>query len=264
MSSYSLPERRPLPMLFKRTSHRSPSWLPIPLEPCSPPLLTKELSSVFGVSLGRRNYTNCDGERGRRAYIQLLSMQCPPCWRSRLLTILFIYSSLEAPRRAVSPARQGRSVLVGQWIAEVETDRVQREASRLTLTIRKRTVSGKLDFCGSVTQGLIAARARQTLRRTTAHLTRNVTSSVGGYLPNTLTEMWEPARDFAWLKLQTSGARCIVALSGTMPQVMVISSEGYFYSYNIDLENGGECPLNQQYRYVTAALLPLMTLLIVY
>jgi len=92
----------------------------------------------------------------------------------------------------------------------------------------------------------------QTLRRTTAHLTRNVTSSVGGYLPNTLTEMWEPARDFAWLKLQTSGARCIVALSGTMPQVMVISSEGYFYSYNIDLENGGECSLMKQYSLLDA------------
>lgn len=33
-----------------------------------------------------------------------------------------------------------------------------------------------------------------------------------------------------------------------MPQVMVISSEGYFYSYNIDLENGGECTLMKQYR----------------
>ena len=34
-----------------------------------------------------------------------------------------------------------------------------------------------------------------------------------------------------------------------MPQVMVLSSEGYFYSYNIDLENGGECSLMKQYRY---------------
>ena len=34
----------------------------------------------------------------------------------------------------------------------------------------------------------------------------------------------------------------------TMPQVMVLSSEGYFYSYNIDLENGGECSLMKQYR----------------
>ncbi|KAI0777802.1 WD40 repeat-like protein [Trametes elegans] len=85
------------------------------------------------------------------------------------------------------------------------------------------------------------------LRRKSLHLTKNLTSSVGGYLPNTLTEMWEPSRDFAFLRLPTSGARCIAALSGTMPQVMVISSEGYFYSYNIDLENGGECSLTKQY-----------------
>ncbi|KAH9930438.1 WD40 repeat-like protein [Epithele typhae] len=86
-----------------------------------------------------------------------------------------------------------------------------------------------------------------TLRRRSMHLTKNLTASVGGYLPNTLTEMWEPSRDFAFLRLPTSGARCIAALSGTMPQVMVVSSEGYFYSYNIDLENGGECSLMKQY-----------------
>ena len=117
---------------------------------------------------------------------------------------------------------------------------------------------------------------RSTLRRKSLHLTKNLTSSVGGYLPNTLTEMWEPSRDFAFLRLPTSGARCIAALSGyvlqsrrvmshvwqaanparhrsifrTMPQVMVLSSEGYFYSYNIDLENGGECSLMKQYRSV--------------
>ena len=37
-----------------------------------------------------------------------------------------------------------------------------------------------------------------------------------------------------------------------MPQVMVLSSEGYFYSYNIDLENGGECSLMKQYRYASS------------
>lgn len=104
-------------------------------------------------------------------------------------------------------------------------------------------------------------------------LTKNITSSVGGYLPNTLTEMWEPSRDFAFLKLPVTGARCVVAISGyvfqllekhmdssdysmvrTMPHVMVISSEGYFYSYNIDLENGGECSLMKQYRLVCPSL----------
>ncbi|KAI0063276.1 WD40 repeat-like protein [Artomyces pyxidatus] len=92
-----------------------------------------------------------------------------------------------------------------------------------------------------------------SLRRRSLHLTKNLTSSVGGYLPNTLTEMWEPSRDFAYLKLPTSGARCIVALSGTMPQVMVVSSEGYFYSYSIDLENGGECSLMKQYSLLDSA-----------
>ncbi|KAF9443266.1 WD40 repeat-like protein [Macrolepiota fuliginosa MF-IS2] len=86
-----------------------------------------------------------------------------------------------------------------------------------------------------------------SLRRKSLQVTKSLSHSVGGYLPNTLTEMWEPSRDFAFLKLPTSGARTIVALSGTMPQVMVISSEGYFYSYGIDLENGGECTLLKQY-----------------
>jgi len=45
-------------------------------------------------------------------------------------------------------------------------------------------------------------------------MTKSLTHSVGGYLPNTLTEMWEPSRDFASLRLPSSGARSIVALSG--------------------------------------------------
>ncbi|KAF8156581.1 WD40 repeat-like protein [Crassisporium funariophilum] len=86
-----------------------------------------------------------------------------------------------------------------------------------------------------------------SLRRKSMQMTKSLTHSVGGYLPNTLTEMWEPSRDFAFLRLPTSGARSIVALSGTMPHVMVLSSEGYFYSYSIDLERGGECSLMKQY-----------------
>lgn len=67
--------------------------------------------------------------------------------------------------------------------------------------------------------------------------------SVGGYLPKPMAEMWEPSRDFAFLKLPTPGVSSVVAVSSTTPQVMVVTSEGYFYSYNIDLENGGECTM---------------------
>ncbi|KAI6037629.1 WD40 repeat-like protein [Pisolithus marmoratus] len=89
-----------------------------------------------------------------------------------------------------------------------------------------------------------------SLRRRSLHLTKSLSSSVGGYLPHTLTEMWEPARDFAYLRLPTSGVRSVVGLSSTLPQVMVICSDGYFYAYSIDLENGGECVLMKQYSIV--------------
>ncbi|KAI0235473.1 autophagy protein [Massospora cicadina] len=87
------------------------------------------------------------------------------------------------------------------------------------------------------------------LRRTSFHslVGRKLAGSVGGYLPEALTEMWEPARDFAFLKLPSVGAQSIVALSSTTPQVMVVTSDGYLYQYNIDLENGGECVLLKQY-----------------
>jgi len=86
-----------------------------------------------------------------------------------------------------------------------------------------------------------------SFNRRSLQLTKTLTHSMGGYLPNSLTEMWEPSRDFAFLRLPTSGTRSIVAFSGTMPHVMVLSSDGYFYSYSIDLEKGGECSLMKQY-----------------
>ncbi|KAI7861001.1 WD40-repeat-containing domain protein [Circinella umbellata] len=82
----------------------------------------------------------------------------------------------------------------------------------------------------------------QMLKRSSQHLGRNI----GSYLPGMITEMWEPSRDFASLKLPSAGVHSLVALSSTTPQVMVITSEGFFYQYNIDLENGGECVLLKQ------------------
>ncbi|KAI7869749.1 WD40-repeat-containing domain protein [Spinellus fusiger] len=91
-----------------------------------------------------------------------------------------------------------------------------------------------------------SASVGQMLRRSSLHFGRNIAGSVGSYLPEMITEMWEPSRDFASLKLPSAGVRSLVALSSTTPQVMVITSEGYFYQYNIDLENGGECVLLKQ------------------
>ncbi|GAA5806281.1 WD40-repeat-containing domain protein [Helicostylum pulchrum] len=65
-------------------------------------------------------------------------------------------------------------------------------------------------------------------------------------IPDRISDIWESSRHFASLKLPNAGVRSLVALSSTTPQVLVITSEGYFYQYNIDLENGGECVLLKQ------------------
>ncbi|GAA5999693.1 hypothetical protein JCM10207_005871 [Rhodosporidiobolus poonsookiae] len=86
-----------------------------------------------------------------------------------------------------------------------------------------------------------------SLRRKSLSLGRNLAGSVGGFLPGAVTGLWDPQRDFAFLKVPTSGVKSVVALSGTSPQVMVVTSEGVFYSYAIDLEHGGECVLQKSY-----------------
>lgn len=94
------------------------------------------------------------------------------------------------------------------------------------------------------------------IRRTSQNVGTSLATTVGGYLPKGVAEMWEPARDFAWIRLPrpatgtspTSGAlKSVVAMSSNTPQVMVVTSEGNFYVYSIDLAKGGEGTLVKQY-----------------
>lgn len=88
------------------------------------------------------------------------------------------------------------------------------------------------------------------LRRSSQSFGRHVAGAVGGYLPNAVQEMWEPKeRDFAFIKLPAQqGTKSVVALSNITPNhALVVTSDGYFYQYAIDLERGGECDLLKQY-----------------
>lgn len=83
---------------------------------------------------------------------------------------------------------------------------------------------------------------------------KSFAATVGGYLPSTVAQIWEPSRDFAWVKVprSTTGSsagpvRTVVALSNNGPQVMVVTNEGNYYVFNIDLEKGGEGTLFKQY-----------------
>jgi autophagy-related protein 18 len=106
------------------------------------------------------------------------------------------------------------------------------------------------------------------LRRSSQIMGRGVVGVVGSYLPQTVTEMWEPLRDFAYIKIPKSSSsgqsrlaggsagplRSVVAMSSSSPQVMVVTSDGGFYVYNIDMENGGEGYLVKQFSYVCTLL----------
>ena len=92
------------------------------------------------------------------------------------------------------------------------------------------------------------------IRRTSQNVGTSFASTVGGYLPKGVTEIWEPSRDFAWLKIpRTSNSsnasfmRSVVAMSSSTSQIMVVTSEGNFYVFNIDLLKGGEGTLLKQY-----------------
>lgn len=85
------------------------------------------------------------------------------------------------------------------------------------------------------------------IRRSSQGIGRTLAGAAGGYLPNAVTEMWEPARDFAFVKLPSAGVKSVVALSSSSPQIMVVTSEGMFLVYAVDLERGGECVLTKQY-----------------
>lgn len=136
-------------------------------------------------------------------------------------------------------------------------------------------VVGSSDNNGSTNSGAPANRRQSgsfssILRRSSQLMGRSVVGVVGSYLPQTVTEMWEPLRDFAFIKIpkvsSTSAPnkgvagpgpsgllfpngplRSVVAMSNSSPQVMVVTSDGGFYVFNIDMEHGGEGYLVRQF-----------------
>lgn len=64
-----------------------------------------------------------------------------------------------------------------------------------------------------VTLKFVLLLTSSVLKRQSMTLSRSVAGSMGSYLPDVLTEMWEPARDFAFLRLPSAGVQSVVALS---------------------------------------------------
>ncbi|OBA22911.1 WD40 repeat-like protein [Metschnikowia bicuspidata var. bicuspidata NRRL YB-4993] len=123
------------------------------------------------------------------------------------------------------------------------------------------------------------------IRRSSQHLGRKAAQKMGDYLPSRFSSILEPTRHFASLKLQTMGkdVKSIAIIddkfqgdkkvfntphdgdgpddsaSSTFPSnishsnmdpniihINVITSDGYYYTYGLDTERGGDCILLHQ------------------
>ncbi|KAF2143729.1 uncharacterized protein K452DRAFT_224868 [Aplosporella prunicola CBS 121167] len=125
--------------------------------------------------------------------------------------------------------------------------------------------STELDRENAATTAPVAPERKQNnpglasmLRRTSQNVGMGFAAKLGGYLPSAVAEIWEPSRDFAWVKIpkrpNESGPPLhpsnVVAMSNNGPQVMVVTHDGSFFVFNIDLEKGGEGTLVKQYSLV--------------
>ena len=150
----------------------------------------------------------------------------------------------ESSMPSTSPSQRGRSISPGGSDSQLDVARSTSNASD-SISTKGRKHDGSL-------LGMI--------RRTSQNVGTTFAASMGAYLPSAVSEMWEPARDFAWLKIpkappaaqggvlaSTAPLRSVVAMSSNSPQVMVVTNEGHFYVFGIDLEKGGEGTLLKVY-----------------
>uniref|UniRef100_A0A4W5KK42 WD repeat domain, phosphoinositide interacting 1 n=1 Tax=Hucho hucho TaxID=62062 RepID=A0A4W5KK42_9TELE len=87
------------------------------------------------------------------------------------------------------------------------------------------------------------------------------------YLPSQVSDMMHQDRAFATVRLNMFGLKNICALATVqkLPRLLVASSDGHIYIYNIDLKEGGECvlledrrslPLSKSPSYAATVALP--------
>ncbi|XP_042623012.1 WD repeat domain phosphoinositide-interacting protein 1 isoform X2 [Cyprinus carpio] len=75
-------------------------------------------------------------------------------------------------------------------------------------------------------------------------------SAASTYLPSQVSEMMHQDRAFATVRLSVAGVRNIAALSMIQKVLclLVASLDGHLYIYNIDPQEGGDCPLVKKHR----------------
>ena len=208
---------------------------------------------VFSIPSARKLYQFRRGSMPSRIYsMSFNTTSSLLCVSSATDTVhIFKLGAPQQPRNgdessmlSTSPSQRGRSISPGGSDSQLDLTRSASNASD-SVSTKGRKHNGSL-------LGMI--------RRTSQNVGTTFAASVGAYLPSAVSEMWEPARDFAWFKIpkappaaqggvlaSSAPLRSVVAMSSNSPQVMIVTNEGHFYVFGIDLEKGGEGNLLKVY-----------------
>uniref|UniRef100_A0AAZ3RCB2 Uncharacterized protein n=1 Tax=Oncorhynchus tshawytscha TaxID=74940 RepID=A0AAZ3RCB2_ONCTS len=75
-------------------------------------------------------------------------------------------------------------------------------------------------------------------------------SAASSYLPAQVSGVMSQERAFATVRLLVAGQRnvCTLATIQKLPRLLVASSDGQLFIYNVDPQDGGECVLAQKHR----------------
>lgn len=111
---------------------------------------------------------------------------------------------------------------------------------------------GEQQSGGSQEESSSSARAASSQPQSYAQSALGLLSGLVGYakpyLPQAVTTLWEPLRDFAIARLPPNvTGRKICALSSTRPQLLVIAENGIVYLFDVNKAEGGECRLVEEY-----------------
>lgn len=87
------------------------------------------------------------------------------------------------------------------------------------------------------------------LRTGSRRLGKQVAGAAATYLPAAVAGLWQPQRDFAYVRVPKTGSttKTVVGFSKDSTRVYIVTGEGCFWQYGIDLARGGECTMLQQY-----------------
>ena len=89
----------------------------------------------------------------------------------------------------------------------------------------------------------VSRGAMGLIRRGSQTLGKSVAGTFAPFLPSSVSDIWQPARHFASLKLPAKSDCTVAALLDDTAQVVVLTDAGTLHRYAIDKESGGDCEL---------------------